>query len=83
MIHTLAYLKVKSIWGITAKAAFRRKKYLKDEKDILRMIFFFIPIHLLGHLLFSYEPKNSQTRKKVELMSFPAKTFNEIEKEIK
>lgn len=64
MIHALAaYLKVKSIWGITAKAVFRKKKYLKDEKDILRMIFF-IPIHLLAHLLFSYEPKNSQSRKK-------------------
>lgn len=38
MIHTLAaYQKVKSIWGITAKAAFGRKKYLKDEKYILRM----------------------------------------------
>lgn len=78
MIHDLAaYLKVFGVLllklHLEGKSILKMKRIYSDD---------FFPIHLLGHLLFSYEPKNSQTRKS-ELMSFPAETFSETEKEIK
>lgn len=83
MIHALAsYVEVKSILDITAKAAFKRKKYLKDERDILRMKFFYShpPPRSSPIFIWAWEFSNKE---KVELMSFPAETFSETEEEIK